>query len=61
MDQQERALREQYAASGLAMLGYSFEAAMAKPNIAITLQCGVRAAEKASAYNQRHPHWSERH
>lgn len=57
----ERALREQYAASGLPSLGMSFEEALASPSISISLRCGVKAAELASRQQNANPHWTEKY
>lgn len=54
----ERALREQYAASRLALLGITFADAIQRESILITLQCGAKAAAKASRYHQSRPHWA---
>jgi len=56
----EQALREQYAASRLALLGISFTDAMHRQPILITLQCGAREAERASQINRAARHWTER-
>lgn len=39
-------LNEAYRASGLALLGFTFERALAVPMIRITLECKVRSQHK---------------
>ena len=55
----EQALRAQYAASGLARLGISFEAAKKIESISISLECGARAAERAAQCHRNATHWLE--
>ena len=57
---QEQALRAQYAASGLGRLGISFERAMTQRDIATSLLCGARAAERAAQHHYSRPHWSDK-
>lgn len=53
-------LRARFATSPLVRMGWTFERAMQVPAIATTLQCGARAAERASQINRARPHWNER-
>lgn len=56
----EQQLRAQYAASGLARVGVSYETAMQLKAISISLVCGAHAAERAAQYHDTRPHWSDR-
>jgi hypothetical protein len=51
----EEDLRAQYAASHLALLGVTFEAAMRVDAVATSLDCGARVAHRASLADAARP------
>ena len=49
MTQTDRQQREFYQRTGLALLGISFEQAMAKPALRIAIECGAKSGKKGKA------------